>query len=255
MLIFIIILAGISLGSFGNNIISFFLGRAEFDLFRSRCFCGEKILKNYELIPIFSYVMLRGKCSGCERKISERYPLVEIFSGLLAFLSFIKYGLTTDFIFYFFLFYILLLIGVIDFYSYKIPNYLVLTILLIVLIKTALVESLPLENLATSLTLIFIFIIINKLFRKIKDEEALGYGDVKLLSVLALAVNFPISVIGLWFSSLIAIPGFYLLKLTSKNIIDNRKIPFGLFLSIGYVSTILLNQLIYAGLEYSLNYL
>ncbi|TAK58177.1 prepilin peptidase [Patescibacteria group bacterium] len=50
---------------------------------RSACFsCGKK-LEVYELIPIFSYIFLRGRCSQCKSSISIQYPLVEFTTGLL----------------------------------------------------------------------------------------------------------------------------------------------------------------------------
>lgn len=57
---------------------------------RSRCFsCGKK-LRSYELIPVFSFLFLRGKCSRCKSRISWQYPLVEFITGLIFLLIFIK---------------------------------------------------------------------------------------------------------------------------------------------------------------------
>jgi prepilin signal peptidase PulO-like enzyme (type II secretory pathway) len=50
---------------------------------KSHCFkCGHK-LNFWELIPVVSYLFLKGKCSQCKEKISIMYPLVEFFIGLL----------------------------------------------------------------------------------------------------------------------------------------------------------------------------
>ncbi len=50
---------------------------------RSGCFsCGKK-LRWFELIPIFSFLLLRGRCGNCQSKISWQYPIVELLSGLL----------------------------------------------------------------------------------------------------------------------------------------------------------------------------
>ncbi len=50
---------------------------------RSFCFSCGKVLKWYELIPIFSYILLRGHCSACKSRISPQYVLVELLTGLL----------------------------------------------------------------------------------------------------------------------------------------------------------------------------
>ncbi|MGD8781704.1 MAG: hypothetical protein PVH88_22400 [Ignavibacteria bacterium] len=55
-----------------------------------------------------------------------------------------------------------------------------------------------------------------------------------LIAVLMLTFDIPTALIGLWLSSLIAVPGFYLLKKISKHNIRYEKIPFGLFLGLGY---------------------
>ena len=55
---------------------------------RSECpSCGKKLVW-FELIPIFSFLFLRGKCGSCGRKISWQYPLVEISTGLICLLIF-----------------------------------------------------------------------------------------------------------------------------------------------------------------------
>ncbi len=50
---------------------------------RSRCFSCSKNLAWYELVPLFSFIFLRGRCSGCKSKISWQYPLVEFLTGVI----------------------------------------------------------------------------------------------------------------------------------------------------------------------------
>lgn len=51
---------------------------------RSSCTICNKMIYWYENIPVLSYLLLRGKCSGCKTSISIRYPLTEIFIGLIS---------------------------------------------------------------------------------------------------------------------------------------------------------------------------
>lgn len=55
---------------------------------RSRCFSCKKILSWYELVPILSYLIQKGRCRNCGSKISIQYPLVEFVTGLLFLLAF-----------------------------------------------------------------------------------------------------------------------------------------------------------------------
>ncbi len=72
--------------------------------------CGTP-LKWYNLIPILSFVVQRGKCRYCGgEKISLRYPIVEFSNGLFYLLLYNKIGLSIDFIFYSIILSILLII-------------------------------------------------------------------------------------------------------------------------------------------------
>jgi prepilin signal peptidase PulO-like enzyme (type II secretory pathway) len=85
MVTFFVICAGILgliVGSFMNVVVlRHGTGRSiTFD--RSQCFSCGKILQWHELIPLFSYVFLRGKCSSCKTRISAQYPIVETGVGV-----------------------------------------------------------------------------------------------------------------------------------------------------------------------------
>jgi leader peptidase (prepilin peptidase)/N-methyltransferase len=76
--------------------------------------CGTT-LKAIDLIPVFSYLSLRGRCRYCKQKISIRYPLVELTTALLVTAVYLQYGLSFDFLKYSILVVMLILIGMIDF--------------------------------------------------------------------------------------------------------------------------------------------
>lgn len=76
-------LFGAIIGSFLNVVILRYGTGLSIFKGRSRCFSCGKILKWYELVPVFSFLFLRGKCSVCKSKISWQYPLVEFLSGLV----------------------------------------------------------------------------------------------------------------------------------------------------------------------------
>jgi len=94
---FIIFVFGIVFGSF-YNVLGYRLPKKESIVFpSSHCpSCNHK-LKFLDLIPILSYVILKGRCRYCKKKISIIYPLIELITGLLFILSYRLYGLSFQF--------------------------------------------------------------------------------------------------------------------------------------------------------------
>jgi leader peptidase (prepilin peptidase) / N-methyltransferase len=76
--------------------------------------CGTR-LKSVDLIPVLSYIFLKGKCRYCGEKISFRYPLIELITGVLTTAVYIEYGLNFTFFKYSVLIILLIVIGMIDF--------------------------------------------------------------------------------------------------------------------------------------------
>lgn len=83
VILFVAVLIGVCMGSFGNVLIDR-LPRSESILGRSHCDGCKRPLKVFELVPLFSWLVLRGKCRTCRMSITARLPLVEASSGLLA---------------------------------------------------------------------------------------------------------------------------------------------------------------------------
>lgn len=231
MEIIIIILLSLSLGSFGNNVISYFIGESKFDVTFSRCNKCNKKLTLLELIPTISYLFLKGKCSLCDSKISARYILVEIGILILGILCFLKYSLTFECLLYSIIIYVLFLIAVIDFYSLKIPNLLIVILFLLLLTK---LDDVSIFDVSIAITLLIGFITTNAIYRKRKGHTVIGYGDIKLIFVLSLIFSFPLSFIGLWLSSLLGIIASKFLRTTTNRYRDKTIFPFGSILFIGY---------------------
>jgi leader peptidase (prepilin peptidase) / N-methyltransferase len=84
---------GTCVGSFLNVVI--YRLPAGLSLVRpgSRCPRCETPIRFYDNIPILSWLILRGRCRSCQAPIAVRYPLVELLTGLLAWFTFLKFGL------------------------------------------------------------------------------------------------------------------------------------------------------------------
>ena len=86
------IIYGLIIGSFLNVLILRIPAGENFVVERSHCTsCGYQ-LAWYDMIPVFSYVCLRGKCRKCGEPISIQYPVVEALNALLYFLIFFVNG-------------------------------------------------------------------------------------------------------------------------------------------------------------------
>jgi leader peptidase (prepilin peptidase)/N-methyltransferase len=249
-MIIIIFITGLIIGSFMNNVISYLCGYSKFDVTRSVCFCGERELKITELIPVINYFTQNGKCTACGKKISLRYPLVEIISAILVSLC---YKLFPD-PFYFFLYSILVLslviIGVVDYYKFIIPNKLILVIALLSILKIIHEGNIVYLNLLTPIFILLFFASINILYNKLKGQNAIGFGDIKLLFVLGLFFNMQLSLIGIWLSSFIAIPGYYIIKALKHNEIIDHKVQFGFFISIAFLIILFTQNFLTSQLNY-----
>ncbi len=113
MEIFVLII-GLCIGSF-LNVCIYRIPREESIVFpQSHCtVCGHE-LKVLDLIPVLSYLFLKGRCRKCGEKISVKYPLVEILNGVLYLLIYLRFGLSLNFIAYSILTSLLIVISFID---------------------------------------------------------------------------------------------------------------------------------------------
>lgn len=236
----LLIILLLSIGSFGNNVISYLSGSAEFDLFRSNCMCGEKKLRLNEIIPVISYLYLGGKCSRCQKKISIRYPIVEILTLGIGLLFYAQYGQSLYFLFNFLFSFFLLLIAFIDFKSLVIPNILVLCLLGTATFNMVFGAT-DVYSFIYSCIVVSFFILVEYIGSKKLNKNVIGFGDIKLLGALFLFFQLPVALFGLWLSSLIALIGFLTLKALGKTFEEGR-IPFGFFLGLTFVALAIFND-------------
>lgn len=238
---FLFFVVSLMAGSFANNVISHYVHNSKFDLIRSRCLCGERNLKFFELIPLFSYLYQNGKCTRCNKKISIRYFLVEIVFGIVGLVFYSKLGFTIQFILGASIAFLLIVIAIIDLIIYRIPNLLIIILLILWLWSVIIINTEVVTNIIASLSLLIFFLLANGFSKKIIYKDTVGYGDIKLISILALISGLRISLITIWIASLIAIPSFQVMKKLNFKSKGEIKIPFGFFLCTSFI-LITLNQ-------------
>lgn len=116
-----IFICGTIVGSFLNVCICRIPAKESVIKGRSHCMsCGSK-LKWYEMIPVVSWMLLRGKCRSCGMKISSQYPLVELINGILWAVTFLICGTTWVSFIYCLAESALIVMSVIDWRIYEIP--------------------------------------------------------------------------------------------------------------------------------------
>ncbi len=173
-----IFLFGIVVGSFCNVCILRIPKGESIISGRSHCTSCNKQLKWWELVPLFSWILLRGKCSSCKAKISAQYPLIELVNGILWVVIFACKGLTIDMLLGCMLFSALLVMSVIDGRTKEIPPVLSIFIFGLGLARALLYFNqiqghlLGLVSVAGVLFLLFF----------LSKGAAIGGGDVKLMA-------------------------------------------------------------------------
>ncbi|NLX62921.1 MAG: prepilin peptidase [Tissierellia bacterium] len=234
MSIFIFLL-GTIIGSFLNVCIYRIPNNKSIVYPGSRCPACSTPLKWYDLVPILSFLQLKGKCRYCREKISPRYPIVELLSGTIYLFLYIKSGLGINFIYYGFLISILIIITFIDVDYQIIPNTLTLLIFILdILYKfmNFLIYNLPLNLINHLLGLIVGFILFLLIF--ILSKGGMGGGDVKLMGVFGFTLGIPRIFLNIFLSFVLGgIISIFLLAFKIKKRKD--PIAFGPFLIIGFL--------------------
>lgn len=187
----LICLLGLCVGSFCNVCILRIPAGESIVMGPSHCMnCGRR-LKWYELIPLFSWLALRGRCSGCHSPISAQYPLIEAANGALWLLVYHRFGLTPDTILGCFFASVLLVASVIDARTREIPPG--TTIAVAVLGGLRLLTHLPQwKSALLGLVAVSGFLLVLLL---LSGGRAVGGGDVKLMAGTGLFLGFRLNLL------------------------------------------------------------
>ena len=220
---------GAILGSF-YLVIGVRLPKGEDVLFsRSKCdHCGEE-LKWYNLIPVFSYVFQRGKCSFCHKKILSEHFWVEIATGLLFVLTYYYFPVGYNFFVGLIVVSLLVIVFVSDFkYMIILDSPLVISCILILILKIIYFDWYNiLISLLFGIALFLVMLAIFQLGKLIFKKDALGGGDIKLSFLIGFILNFKLGLVALILSSFLALP----YAVASLIIKKNNEFPYGPFLA------------------------
>lgn len=181
----IFFILGSIVGSFINVLVLRYNTGLSFVFGNSKCFsCGHK-LSAFDLIPIFSFIFLHGKCRYCQSKISLQYPLVELITAIIFSLVYLLFNIWGIFYLIFILIISFLLISI-TVYDYKhkiIPDGLVYTFIILTLLHRLYfigfenIFSFPFYLDLLAGPILFLFF---AFFWLISSGRWMGFGDAKL---------------------------------------------------------------------------
>ena len=236
----LIFLGGIMLGSFYN--VCIYRIPLSMSVIRpsSHCENCHHALAPLDLVPVFSWVLLGRKCRYCKAPISFRYPMVELLTGLLFLLLYLKFQLSPSFFLYLVFVSILIIIAFIDIDHRIIPDrFIIIGLVLGVIALLAPMGSVFAWKDALFGALVgggslLLMDIAGRIFFK---KEGMGFGDVKLMAMAGILLGFQRTAVSLLIAVWIAAVAGIIVLRTRKDPEDHY-IPFGPFLAAGCVFSI-----------------
>lgn len=215
---------------------------------RSACpHCGH-VLRAWENIPVFSYLVLRGRCSQCKSRVSFRYPLIELSSAALALGALVTFGATGTALAAFGLCATLLAMSAIDIDTHLLPDSMSLPLLWAGLIVNFNAVFASLHDAVIGAIAGYLALwCVHWLFKIVRGIEGMGYGDFKLLAAL-----------GAWLGWA-ALPQIILIAAVTGAVVGlvatwigrmrfEEPLPFGPFLAAGGAVTLFVGTPLYMAL-------
>lgn len=223
-------LLGTIFASFINLYVLRFL-RGESIIFpRSHCDNCNHTLNWYELIPIVSYLALKGKCKCCKQKIGITSLIAELFLGFAFSLVYMIYGYSINTLIGFLLASTLLAISISDFKEMIILDSTLITSTILSYILIYLEFGLRgiYKSFLYGVFGFVLFFLVKLIGDKVYKRESLGGGDVKLAFLMGSILPYNLFLIAIIIGSLVALPYALIMSLYKK-----KELPFGPFLALG----------------------
>ena len=171
---------------------------------RSMCDQCQQTLSWIDIIPILGYIIRKGKCSMCGKKISICYPILELLGGLVFLFSYLYTGFQIE------TFIILIMFSVFYIESRSDQKHMIVIdrvwmIATILLIVFRIIQGTWLTYLISSLVLFIVLFLIAYISAKIYHREALGGGDVKLYVFIGWLLTLTQGFLSLFLASILGL--------------------------------------------------
>ena len=228
LIIFFIL--GLHMGSFFTVVGTRLPNHENFLNSRSYCDKCHHKLTLLDMVPLISFICLRGRCRYCKGKIDALSTYMEFFTGVLFALAYFKFGFSYDLLIALGIVSMLSIISVSDLSYYIIPDevlvffgayFIIIKLFQVGVINTA---WCILSGIALFAIMYGIMLLGNFVFKK----ETLGGGDIKMMLVFGIIISPLLGLVVIFLGSLLALP-VSLFLLYKKH---ERLVPFGPFLLI-----------------------
>ncbi len=196
---------------------------------RSQCRSCHHSLAWYDLVPILSFITLRGRCRYCSERISKRYPLVELTTGIVLGIFFFTWQPAFNLESVITIIGLLVLISLFffDLFYFILPDIFIFPAIAVYTIYDLTKTPNPTSYFLTALLSATFFAILYT----VSAGKKLGFGDVKLALLLGLMFGYPIGfmviVLGIWLAAVVSVG-----LLVTKKVSRTDHIPLGSFLTL-----------------------
>lgn len=233
-------LMGLVLGSFYNVCIHRYIVGKSIVRPGSSCPACGKSLRPKEMIPIISYIILHGRCSGCHAHIPFRYPVVEGLSALVALLLALKFGASPEWFVYMIASGIFIVASGIDAEIMILPDVIILPGFVFCAFATIVpLEQPPMEVLGAAAAGAGSFWLLRLAYGMIRRREGLGLGDVKLMLMMGALCGPKLLPMAVFLGSLCALGVMLLASLFGGTVSRTSRLPFGPYLATGSILALL----------------
>lgn len=229
---------GTLIGSFLNVCIYRIPRGEDIVVTRSHCMsCGYQ-LKWYDLIPLLSFVVLRGKCRKCNTQLSIQYPIIELINGVFYVLIYLTVGHSIRTILFCFLASALIVLTLIDWRTFEIPPGISIFIGILGIIQIIIDHEHWVDYIAGFFSVSVFLLVLFMLTR----GQAMGFGDVKLMAATGLLLGWKLNILAFVIGCIVG-SVIHLLRMKLQG--ESHQLAFGPYLAFGVLFSALWgNQLI-----------
>jgi len=254
---------GLVIGSFLNVVILRLPQGISISMPRSHCPQCKRLIPWYDNVPILSYVLLRGHCRRCGKKISARYPLIEALSGVVSVLLYFKFGWNVEWAIYLAFSAAMIVLAFIDFDHRILPDPITLNgIWLGVLASVYLAQPSPLvarllRTIGLEVTNARVIALVASLigalvgggllwgvaeaYLRLRGIEGMGFGDVKMMAAVGAFLGAPLALLTIMIGSLLgSVIGLIFIRFAGKT--RQYELPFGTFLAAAAIVSVLYGE-------------
>ncbi len=229
--VILVLLFGLVWGSFLNVVIYRLPRNISLVFPPSSCPICKKRIRFYDNIPVFSYLILHGKCRYCGSPIPFSYFLVELVTPLCFWILYLRFPLGFHFFAACLFTSAMIALALIDFYHKILPDVLTLPGTFLALVYAAFRPDLSLRQaLAGSVSGAGFLLLIYGAYLWLRKKEGLGLGDVTMMLFIGAFLGLTLTVLTLLIASLTgALVGSILMLVKKKDM--QFALPFGTFLA------------------------